>query len=120
MEERRVYLNEGGPGMKRAIGILLFLLCLISIYVDLTYGTLPSEAKKNPTVETSVQIPYKEVMVRRGDTVLSIMEREGGFPGVQLEQMVHDFSLLNGGLAPEEIRPGNIYKFPVYNLPDSE
>lgn len=105
--------------MKRAIGILLLGISIVSAFVDIKFGTLPSNFDKEEVV-TSQQIPYEEIVVKRGDTVLSIMERQGGFPNVPMEQIVQDFIHLNDGLKPEEMIPGNVYKFPIYELPNSE
>ncbi|WAA10405.1 hypothetical protein [Fervidibacillus albus] len=106
--------------MKRAIGLLLFGISIVSVFVDVRFGTLPSTDKTTEQVVTHQQIPYQEMIVKRGDTVLSIMERQGAFPNVSIEQIVQDFIRLNDGLTPEEMKPGNVYKFPVYELPNSE
>ncbi|WAA11472.1 hypothetical protein [Fervidibacillus halotolerans] len=106
--------------MKRLAGVFFFLLCIVALYADLKFGTLPSNIAKEQIGVEAETIPFKEMMVRRGDTVLSIMERQGGFPNVPLDQIVHDFTRLNDGLTPEEIKPGNFYKFPIYDLPDSD
>lgn len=104
--------------MKRFAGIVLALLVCLAIYYDLTVGSLPGIEKGEAMMEQETAastLPYVEIRVQPGDTVLSIIEQNGGVPGdISIEQIITDFSLLNEGLDPLNIQPGEIYKFPVY------
>jgi hypothetical protein len=107
--------------MKR---LLLFLTaCFIGfiIYFDLTTGTLPAmgvEAGDNtrpyPKQTEKVSIPYTESIVRPGDTLLTIIDREEGGMKVPMETLIDDFQKLNKGLKPEEMQFGKTYKIPSY------
>ncbi|CAH0347015.1 hypothetical protein [Bacillus sp. CECT 9360] len=104
--------------MKR---LLLFLtLCFIGfiIYFDLTTGTLPASGVK--AGEYSIQpekssVPYTEVMINPGDTLLTISEKEEDGLTVSIEMLIRDFQELNNGLNPEEMQIGETYKIPVYD-----
>lgn len=104
--------------MKRIAGILLSVLVIYVIYYDLNHGTLPTgkeqvlEASSQPTESG---IPYFEKKVSPGETVLSIVELnlDGPIP-VSIAEVISDFSSLNKGIKPEEIKSGNTYKFPKY------
>lgn len=104
--------------MKRLFGVFLTVLILYAVYVDLSHGTLPTnetpkiEAKAvNPTPNTA----YFEVVVKPGDTVLSIIESELDMSiPVPISQVIEDFQALNEGLNPEQIQIGKPYKFPKY------
>lgn len=104
--------------MKRFAG--LFLACFIglAIYYDLTVGTLPGIQAVDEPTDRATSAPsriYVEIEVHPGDTVLSIIERHGGIPDhLSIEEVIYDFSELNGGQDPLSIQPGEIYKFPIY------
>lgn len=107
--------------MKRLAALLLSVLIIYVIYFDLTHGTLPvikeqiTEAKfSNDTV-----LPYFEREVSPGETVLSVVEKEmdGPLP-VTISQVIADFSALNNGLKPEELKFGKTYRFPEYRVSD--
>lgn len=106
--------------MKKLAGVLLSVLVIYVIFYDLNHGTLP--AGHNPSMEAST-IPsaetdagFFEKKVNPGETVLSIIELnlDGPIP-VGIDQVVSDFSELNNGLQPEEIKSGETYKFPKYS-----
>lgn len=102
--------------MKRLAGILLTIVVLYAIFNDLTKGSLPgSPVEENATQETVTSLQYIEASVKPGDTLLSLIESQGHFPeNISIEQMVEDFVLLNDGIFPEQMRPGEMYKIPVY------
>ena len=100
--------------MKKLSGIILFCLLLFAVYIDLTKGTLPSRFIQEETSVTDHEIPYIETRTNPGDTLLSLIEQQGGFPdNVPVDTMVRDFIYLNG-IKPEKMVPGEIYKIPVY------
>lgn len=97
--------------MKRLIGFIAAILVMYSVYADLTEGTLPKAEKH---IEAASSITFEEVFIQPGDTVLSIVEKQGGFPDVSIEKIINDFRALNNGMSPEQIQPGKVYKIPVY------
>jgi hypothetical protein len=106
--------------MKKMAGVLLSILVIYVIYFDLNRGTLPAgqsqsmEASTIPSAESDAV--FFEKKVNPGETVLSIIELnlDGPIP-VSIDQVVSDFSELNNGLRPEEIKSGKTYKFPKYS-----
>ncbi|QED48653.1 hypothetical protein [Cytobacillus dafuensis] len=103
--------------MKRLAAFLISILIIYVIYYDLTQGTL-SEPKE-PVIEAmapiDTTIPFFEKKVSPGETVLSIVEKKinGPLP-VPINKVVTDFTSLNKGIKPEEIKFGYTYKFPNY------
>lgn len=109
----------------KKLGFLMVIIFLIYIIqYDIRYGTLipvkavpvstqtaegssPGKVKKN--------IPYINVKVKAGDTVLSIVEQltDRSIP-VSIDKVITDFKTLNKGISPENIQIGKEYKFPVY------
>ncbi|WP_102274549.1 hypothetical protein [Cytobacillus massiliigabonensis] len=104
--------------MKRLIALLLAALTIFVIYYDLSKGTLPAD--KEQTIEaasmTNTTESFFEKKVNPGETVLSIIEQNlnGPLP-VSITDVITDFSNLNNGLKPEELKYGETYKFPVYD-----
>lgn len=99
--------------MKRLFLLFISLLTVYSVFYDLKHGTLPKAGE--PAAEEESGIPYVEVSVKNGDTLLSIIENLEGFPEhVEISRIVEDFMGLNGGLKPEQMKPGKTYKIPVY------
>ncbi|RFU61877.1 hypothetical protein [Bacillus sp. V59.32b] len=100
--------------------LLLFLtLCFIGfiIYFDLTTGTLPTSGVKAgayPIQTEKSSVPYTEVTISPGDTLLTISEKEEGSLTVSIETLIRDFQELNNGLNPEEMQIGKTYRIPVY------
>lgn len=108
--------------MKKLIGALFTVLVLYVIYHDITLGTLPEKKEENaavPVSTTNVDIPSIEKIVKPGDTVLSIVEKNSkqSLP-VSISKIIVDFQKLNEGKKPEEIQIGKTYKFPIYEQPE--
>ncbi|WP_332632120.1 hypothetical protein [Halalkalibacter flavus] len=116
--------------MKRIGTFFIILVILYSTYYDLTIGTLPNGLSHTATPsqieefdETEIQEtmaeefePFKEMIVEPGHTVLSIVEHLHEGPlSATIQEIVHDFETLNGGIKPEEIQIGKKYLFPIYN-----
>jgi hypothetical protein len=106
--------------MKRLIGVIITILVMYAIYNDLSHGSLPSKIKENEAVTvstppTSLEAPYFEEVIKPGDTVISIIEKNLNDPiPVSISTLVSDFQKLNEGRKPEEIQIGKRYKFPTY------
>ncbi|WP_050615786.1 LysM peptidoglycan-binding domain-containing protein [Bacillus testis] len=101
--------------MKRLVFLGLALLFIYSSYIDLTKGTLPRKSPSSvETKETMASIPYIEVEVQPGDTLLSIMEDQEGTLNKPIETIMADFEKLNSGVSPRELQIGKTYKFPAY------
>ncbi|WP_203361738.1 hypothetical protein [Bacillus sp. REN10] len=106
--------------MKNFLFLVILLLVVAGVWHDLTRGSLPQketavihETDSAPASHTS--IASQTVKVKRGDTVLSILEEihHGQLP-VDISQAVNDFNRLNKGMTPEEVQIGQSYQFPVY------
>ncbi len=107
--------------MKRFVVAILSVLILYVIYYDFTKGTLPTESNEQNSVPVSSttnnnnNIPYFEVEVKPGETVLTIVEKSLDKPiPVSITRLISDFEQLNDGDKPEEIRIGKQYRFPDY------
>jgi hypothetical protein len=112
--------------MKKMKRFLLFVAACFIIYIvyyDLTSGSLPSMHAKadqpsdkalNEKVEPTSIIPFKMVQIKPGDTLLSIVEKQGHGINTSIEDVVADFISLNNGLQPELIQIGKTYKIPQY------
>ncbi|WP_033828405.1 hypothetical protein [Bacillus andreraoultii] len=100
--------------MKKVLGIVALVLIVYAIYSDITTGTLIGKSSEE-IVETSLSIQYIEVQVKPGDTLLSLIEQQGGYPDqVSINQMIDDFISLNEGMKPNDMQPGKVYKIPIY------
>lgn len=106
--------------MKKFFIIMGIVILGLSVYFDLTEGTLTNESTPTngqaPREEApSPDQPVQEVIVEPGQTVLSIVEQlhEGPVP-VSIEQIAEDFQKLNDGTAPEAIEVDQSYYFPIY------
>ncbi|WP_100331578.1 LysM peptidoglycan-binding domain-containing protein [Bacillus xiapuensis] len=108
--------------MKNFLFFLLVIVIAAGIWNDLTKGSLPHKEtlaqrpeQANSTPDRAFAQPYETLQMKRGDTVLSILEElhTQGLP-VTIQRAVKDFQQLNGGVAPEDVQPGQTYKFPVY------
>jgi hypothetical protein len=64
--------------------------------------------------EKSTTIPYYEVKIKQGDTVISVIERYHGTLPTSIEQIVEDFEILNANVKAESILLGKTYRFPDY------
>ncbi|KOP83463.1 hypothetical protein ACFFHH_09545 [Cytobacillus solani] len=104
--------------MKRLVALLLAALTIFVIYYDLSKGTLPvdNEQSIEATSMTNTAESFFEKKVNPGETVLSIIEQKmkGPLP-VSITDVISDFSNLNSGLKPEELKYGETYKFPLYS-----
>ncbi|MEK6454748.1 hypothetical protein [Caldifermentibacillus hisashii] len=113
-------LVEGG-NMKKVCGIVAIIIVVYAIYFDITTGTLPGAEKKESVQETALSLQYVELEVKPGDTLLSLIESQGGYPDdVSIEEMIKDFSALNEGIKPDDMKFGETYKIPVYNKKSAE
>ncbi|MFZ3588168.1 LysM peptidoglycan-binding domain-containing protein [Bacillus sp. DJP31] len=113
--------------MKKLSILLVVLLVVFSIFYDLKTGTLPltkavaaTDEKNNAEKEGKKQHQNNdqsivEVIVKPGDTVLSLIERhqQGSLP-ISISTVIKDFQKLNNGTLPEKIQIGKTYKLPVY------
>lgn len=128
MDKHRYFLTEifipgGSPIMRRFAVFILVIVVAYAIFIDISKGTLPEAQEKSDeqpavtasTTETEPDAPFIEKEVKPGDTVLSIVEKENnGLENVPINVIVTDFSTLNAGLKPEDIKYGQVYKFPTY------
>lgn len=102
--------------MKKIVLIgMLILLVGLGIYFDLSTGTLPGQQVKSTKREETVDLPYEEVTVQAGYTVLSIVEHlhKQQLP-TSIEQIIDDFKTLNPNIHPDDIQIGKTYRFPLY------
>ena len=104
-----------GIGLKKFGIVLLIGLIIYSAYFDLTTGTLPAASVPATAEETASELPYKEIEVKPGDTLLSIIEREEGSLPKPINTIILDFQELNDGQSPHEMQIGKTYKIPVYS-----
>ena len=100
--------------LKKIIGLLFIVLIIYSVYFDLTIGTLPAASTPATAQEAPSESPYKEIEVKPGDTLLSIIEREEGRLPKPINTIILDFQELNDGHSPHELQIGKTYKFPIY------
>lgn len=115
---------DGGLRMKRLLTVITFLLLIYIVYYDLKIGTLPTfpqedvmevVQQKAATLNTDEPIPYQNIQVKKGDTVLSIVERiHGETVDISIETIVSDFEQLNKSTKAHNILIGQTYKFPIY------
>ena len=57
---------------------------------------------------------YKEILIKPGDTLLSIIEKDKEAKNQPIEEIISDFQSLNEGLQPENMQIGKTYKIPIY------
>lgn len=105
--------------MKKFFTMMGIILIALSVYFDITEGTLTSE-RSHESSETNgqaqrLELPAQEVTVEPGQNVLSIVEQlhEGPVP-VSIQQITEDFKKLNDGTLPEAIEVDRSYHFPIY------
>ncbi|MBO9129623.1 LysM domain-containing protein [Bacillus sp. 165] len=108
--------------MKRLAITMIALLIGYALFYDITVGTLPllhtySSQKQTTTksvANETISKLYKNLEVKSGDTVLSVVEQinEKGIPSI--EKVVTDFRKLNPNSSPNKLRVGQTYKFPLY------
>ncbi|PCK20800.1 hypothetical protein CEY02_11330 [Bacillus pumilus] len=98
--------------MRRIIFLLISLFVLFIIFFDLKNGTIPvqeEQAVPASAFQSSEKKTYKNVTVKQGQTVVSIVHTSN-----PLDEVIEDFEKLNKGVKANEIRAGSTYKFPVY------
>ncbi|WP_153123447.1 LysM peptidoglycan-binding domain-containing protein [Peribacillus tepidiphilus] len=107
--------------MKKLLTFFAFCLMVYVVYYDLSVGTLPAiKPTIQPVMEASAEsnkediIPYIEVKIKAGDTLLSILERKEGKLRAPIDQILEDFQKLNEGVKPDSLQIGKTYKIPVY------
>ncbi|MBN8190971.1 hypothetical protein JI667_02305 [Bacillus sp. NTK074B] len=122
--------------MKRMAIFIGIIILLYSVYYDLNNGTLKllykeatvansaprvnvNQTKPSTPVEgvrerDTSSLPYVEMEVKPGDTVLSLVEDliDGSIP-VSIDRVITDFEKLND-LPPAKIQIGKTYKIPNY------
>lgn len=121
--------------MKRMAIFFGIIILLYSVYYDLNKGTLrllyeeATVASSEPLVngnqgdvpqepvkrgEAPSSLPYVEMEVKPGDTVLSLVEDllDGSIP-VSIDRVIADFEELND-VPPAKIQIGKTYKIPNY------
>ena len=99
--------------MRKIIALLAVIIIAISMYYDLKFGTIPAHSIPPQTENSNY---YMTVKIKPGDTVLSIMEKlHENFDSMQIEQIMHDFQLLNPNADPYSLKEGTLYYFPYYD-----
>lgn len=95
--------------------MLLFLI-IISVYNDLSQVEQSSSPinKSHLTDEKTLFVITRTI--HRGDTLLSIMEEIHGNNNTnwQIDQVIHDFKLINDGQDPYQLIEQQTYYFPLY------
>ncbi|WP_035186157.1 LysM peptidoglycan-binding domain-containing protein [Alteribacter aurantiacus] len=113
--------------MKQALLFGLILILSVSVYYDLTEGTLPDtslsqgQVARDESVDVQVQtqpatLEYQEVIVQSGHTVYTIVKalHQDALLESNFEKIVTDFERLNPNVSAHEIRVGQTYRFPIY------
>lgn len=106
--------------MKRLFAFLIVCFIGFIIYFDVTTGSLPkvNDSKEAPAIPVqstkNTKLTYKETVINRGDTLLSILEKQEGGVNVPIDTLITDFQELNEGLKPEQMQIGKSYKIPTY------
>ncbi|PFA62407.1 hypothetical protein CN378_20825 [Bacillus sp. AFS015802] len=120
--------------MKRMALFFGIIILLYSVYYDLNKGTLkllykesivatvkpqvnqlpPETSRGAESDQAASSIPYVEMEIKPGDTVLSLTEDllDGSIP-VSIDKVINDFEELND-VAPAKIQIGKTYKIPNY------
>ncbi|MED4127916.1 MULTISPECIES: hypothetical protein [Shouchella] len=110
--------------MKRLLYIAIAIIVILGIQNDLTGSTLSAQLPTNDEASTKSgqedppPLPYQEVIIESGQTVLSIVEHlHDGQVNHSIEDILADFSSLNDGTNPNAIQIGKTYRFPLYQNP---
>ncbi|MBB6175282.1 Tfp pilus assembly protein FimV [Anoxybacillus tengchongensis] len=100
--------------MKNMFIFLIFIAICAIAYHDLTDGTIHMIRSQTTDKQTN-ELPYREVTVQRGDTLLSIIEREinGQLP-VPIDKLIADFQALNPHVNAHSLQIGKTYRIPQY------
>lgn len=100
---------------------LIFFLFIFVIYKDLIanpYDTeIENQERKQETVETEqMNFQVKQVKVKRGDTVISVMEQihTENIEGLTFDRILEDFKTLNPNTDPYNLKSDRFYYFPFY------
>lgn len=109
--------------MKKLLFIALFgLIGWTSLY-DLTNGTLsliltskPQAAVAQTTAQVTSAPQSTTIVVKPGDTVLSIEERLNPKQALSIANVLSDFKKLNPSSDPNHIQIGQSYQFKVYSI----
>lgn len=99
---------------------LLIILFVISIYTDLTTGSVPKKIDVLPPDSVATKLPEKPGVIRvkakSGDTVLSIVEKwNKSSQTMDVANIISDFEKLNPEADPHRLEPDVFYYFPIYN-----
>ncbi|GAC89634.1 LisM domain containing protein [Anoxybacillus flavithermus NBRC 109594] len=100
--------------MKKVVTLLIFIAICAIAYHDVTDGTIHTIRAEKTNKRTN-ELPYREITVQRGDTLLSIIEREmnGKLP-VSIDQLITDFQALNPHVNAHSLQAGKTYRIPLY------
>ncbi len=104
--------------MKKLLFYLFMLVVFYAIYYDLNKGTLPESVTSAQVQHTSSQtpaLPYQEVVVQPGDTVISLYEQySSSNRSISINELTKDFISLNNGASPYSLQPGKKIRIPLY------
>ncbi|WP_404453456.1 hypothetical protein [Oceanobacillus kapialis] len=96
---------------------MLFILCIfliLSIYTDITKGSIQTGPKHPANMET-VHYTVQQIKVQQGDTVISIIEGiNPSLKGWNVEDLLTDFKVINPSADPFKLHVDHYYYFPVY------
>ncbi|GIN10625.1 hypothetical protein J26TS2_04920 [Shouchella clausii] len=114
--------------MKRILFGIVLIIVILGIHHDLTGGTFAEEKEsRTPPTPLTVQVeedqgenepslPYQEVIIEPGQTVLSVVEHLHGHQVDRpIESIIADFRELNEQMEPNALQVGERYRFPLYN-----
>jgi hypothetical protein len=112
-----IYLKRG-QSMKKLLFYLFMLIVFYAIYYDLNKGTLPesiTNARVQPISNQTPTLPYQEVVVQPGDTVISLYEKySSSNKSISINELTKDFISLNDGASPYSLQPGKKIRIPIY------
>ncbi|MFD2704256.1 hypothetical protein [Salibacterium lacus] len=103
--------------MKKTLFFILFILLSVSVYYDLTEGTLTGSGKDKPAPSDNIDDGHAvEVTVESGQTLLSITKKlhDGVLPA-SVDIITRDFKQLNDGISPDRMQVNRPYEFPLYS-----
>lgn len=114
--------------MKRIFYGIVLIIVILGIHHDLTGGTFAEEKESStpPTPlavhveedqgEDEPSLPYQEVIIEPGQTVLSVVEHlHGRQVDRPIESIIADFRELNEQMEPNALQVGQRYRFPLYD-----
>ncbi|GGE74104.1 hypothetical protein [Priestia taiwanensis] len=115
--------------VKKLVFLISILMLGYIIFYDIKVGTLslttpsshvsPEEKSVQTSTTTKKQtqptIPYREIEVKSGDTLLTILEQlHNNRKLPPIKQITDDFKTLNTSISPTKLTIGKTYKFPIY------